>query len=100
MNNSEIESWVADVARYTRPAAVHWCNGSREEADELIRPMRASGTLERLDEARHPRSFLYSSWLAEHERGETHLAKLEDKLPCATWAEHRSFRDRLRASIS
>lgn len=61
MTNTEIESWVADVAGRTKPAAVHWCDGRRGEADELAMGMLANGTLERLDEARYPRSFLHRS---------------------------------------
>src|SRR5688572_6150390 len=61
MRNTEIESWVADVAGHTKPAAIHWCDGTQREADELTERMLASGTLVRLDEARHPRSFLHRS---------------------------------------
>lgn len=52
MRNTDIELWVADVARHTRPAAIHWCDGSREEADELTKRMLATGALERLDSGR------------------------------------------------
>jgi phosphoenolpyruvate carboxykinase (GTP) len=61
MRNPEIEAWVTETARHTKPAAIHWCNGSQEEAEQLTKEMLASGTLERLDDARHPRSFLHRS---------------------------------------
>ena len=61
MRKNEIESWVADVAGHTKPAAVHWCDGSLAEAEELTKRMLASGTLLALDEARHPRSYLHRS---------------------------------------
>jgi phosphoenolpyruvate carboxykinase (GTP) len=61
MRNTEIESWVADVAGHTKPATIHWCDGSEAEREELTRRMLADGTLERLDERRYPRSFLHRS---------------------------------------
>jgi phosphoenolpyruvate carboxykinase (GTP) len=61
MRNTEIKSWVADVAGHTKPAAIHWCNGSPEEAKELTNRMLVSGTLVQLDDSRHPRSFLHRS---------------------------------------
>ncbi len=61
MRNIEIESWVADVAGHTKPAAIHWCDGSAQEAEELTKRMLASGTLLPLDEARYPRSYLHRS---------------------------------------
>jgi len=41
MRNTEIESWVADVAGHTKPAAIHWCDGSPAEAEELTKLMQA-----------------------------------------------------------
>jgi phosphoenolpyruvate carboxykinase (GTP) len=40
------------------------------------------------------------SWLAELQQNEVFLGKLGERLPPALWDEHRSLRDRLRASIS
>lgn len=70
MRNSEIESWVADVAGHTKPGAIHWCDGSKEEGDELSKRMLANGTLERLDETRYPRSFLHRSHASDVARTE------------------------------
>ncbi|MDD5195235.1 MAG: phosphoenolpyruvate carboxykinase (GTP) [Candidatus Omnitrophica bacterium] len=33
---SEVEKWVEEVARQTEPKAVHWCDGSEQEARRLI----------------------------------------------------------------
>lgn len=89
MSNRELESWVADVARHTKPGAIYWCDGSRQEADELAELMLANGTLERLDEARYPRSFLHRSHPSDVARTEnlTYICskKKEDAGPTNNW---------------
>ncbi|MDF2691801.1 MAG: Phosphoenolpyruvate carboxylase [Labilithrix sp.] len=61
MKNHEVESWVADASGHLKPAAIHWCDGSDQEAQELTRRLLANGEAERLDEQRFPRSLLHRS---------------------------------------
>jgi phosphoenolpyruvate carboxykinase (GTP) len=56
-----LQRWVEDVARLTRPDAVHWCDGSDAEYAALIAGMEADGTLIRLDETTNPGSWLHRS---------------------------------------
>ena len=56
-----LNDWVAQVAALTRPAAIHWCDGSDAENEALIARMLADGTLEKLNEQTHPGSFLHRS---------------------------------------
>ena len=56
-----LNRWVDDVARLTRPARIHWCDGSDAENAALVAQMEADGTLVRLNEATHPRSWLHRS---------------------------------------
>jgi phosphoenolpyruvate carboxykinase (GTP) len=89
MRNTEIESWVADAAGHTKPAAIHWCNGSEDEAAELTKRMLASGALVELDGARFPRSFLHRSNPTDVARTEnlTFICskKKEDAGPTNNW---------------
>jgi phosphoenolpyruvate carboxykinase (GTP) len=39
-----VRGWVAEVASLTRPDAVHWCDGSMAERDELYAELATSGT--------------------------------------------------------
>ena len=41
-----LNQWVAEVARLTRPDAIHWCDGSDAENAALIDKMLADGTLQ------------------------------------------------------
>ena len=56
-----LQRWVDDVARLTRPDAVHWCDGSDAEHAALVAKMEADGTLIRLNETTNPGSWLHRS---------------------------------------
>jgi phosphoenolpyruvate carboxykinase (GTP) len=56
-----LNDWIAEVAALTRPDAIHWCDGSDAENDALVARMEADGTLVRLNEQTHPRSWLHRS---------------------------------------
>ena len=56
-----LNAWVAEVARLTQPARIHWCDGSDSEYAELIAQMQADGTLLPLNAETHPDSWLHRS---------------------------------------
>lgn len=56
-----LNTWVAEVARLTRPQAVHWCDGSEAEYRALLARMQADGTLLPLNPDTHPDSYLHRS---------------------------------------
>lgn len=50
--------WVADIAALTKPADIQWCDGSEEENQRLLELMIANGTMVKLNEQKHPNSYL------------------------------------------
>ena len=56
-----LEHWVNDVAALTRPARVHWCDGSDAEYRALVKQMLESGTLIELNQQTHPGCYLHRS---------------------------------------
>ena len=60
-NLEALNQWVLEVARLTRPARIHWCDGSDAENDALIKQMQADGTLIKLNQDTHPNSYLHRS---------------------------------------
>jgi phosphoenolpyruvate carboxykinase (GTP) len=60
------------VAELTQPDAVHWCDGSAEEYDELCERLITAGTFERLSDAKRPNSY--------HSRSDPDdVARVEDR---------------------
>src|SRR6201991_1055386 len=57
-SHRQLLSWVEEVAELTQPDAIHWCDGSAEEYDELCQALVDAGTFERLSEAKRPNSYL------------------------------------------
>jgi phosphoenolpyruvate carboxykinase (GTP) len=53
--------WVDDVAALTRPAKIHWCDGSEAEYQSLVQQMLADGTLLELNQQTHPGCYLHRS---------------------------------------
>ena len=56
-----LNQWVEEVARLTRPDAIHWCDGSEAERERLTALMLASGDLHALNPDTHPNCYLHRS---------------------------------------
>jgi phosphoenolpyruvate carboxykinase (GTP) len=56
--NERLLTWVQEIAELTEPEAIHWCDGSAEEYDELCQRLVEAGTFERLSDAKRPNSYL------------------------------------------
>ena len=84
-----LERWVNEVAARTRPAKIHWCDGSQAEYQQLVKEMLADGTLIELNQETHPGCYLHRSNPSDVARVE-HLTfvcheKQEDAGPNNHW---------------
>ena len=59
--NIDLLRWVDDTARLTKPASIHWCDGTQGEYDSFIHQMLKDGTLVELNQKSHPNCYLHRS---------------------------------------
>ncbi|MBW2241098.1 MAG: phosphoenolpyruvate carboxykinase (GTP) [Deltaproteobacteria bacterium] len=99
-SNARLLAWVDEIAALTQPDSVRWCDGSQAEYDEMFELMLASGTAERLDDAKRPGSYLVLSDPADVARVEdrTYICceKEEDAGPTNNWRDPVEMKETLR----
>ena len=99
--NKHLLRWVEKMAELTRPAAIHWVDGSQEEYDQLSEQMVASGTFFRLNQELWP-----GCYLARSDPGD--VARVEDRTficslskdsagPTNNWENPYDMRRKLKA---
>src|SRR5829696_6361078 len=97
--NTTLLDWVDRVAELTKPADVHWCDGSSEEYDSLCQKLIDAGTFERLSETERPNSYLARSDPADVARVEDRTfictPRAEDAGPTNNWRDP----DEMRAEL-
>jgi phosphoenolpyruvate carboxykinase (GTP) len=72
VKNAKLIAWVADMVALCKPAAVHWCDGSDAEYQQLCQRLVDAGTFTKLNPAKRPNSFLACS-------DPTDVARVEDR---------------------
>jgi len=99
--NAKLLDWVGEVAELTQPDAIHWCDGSEEEYEQLARTLIEAGTFERLSEEKRPNSFLALSDPGDVARVEDRTficsESEDDAGPTNNWREPEEMRETLRA---
>src|SRR5258708_12855716 len=70
--NPGLLKWVEKMAQLTRPAAIHWVDGSAEENEALCAQMVAGGTFTKLNEELWP-----GCYYARSDAGD--VARVEDR---------------------
>ena len=71
-SNRKLMDWVEEVARLTTPEAIYWCDGSKDEYQQMLDLMVEGGTAEWLDKAKRSNSVLIRSDPAD-------VARVEDR---------------------
>ncbi len=97
--NKNLIKWVEETAALTTPDRIHWCDGSQEEADTLLKEMVASGMATKLNENLRPNSFLFRSDPTDVARMENRTficsQKPQDAGPTNNWVNPAQMRAEL-----
>ena len=99
--NDHLVRWVEKIAELTKPDAIHWVDGSREEYDMLCAQMVESGTFTKLNQKLWPGCFY-----ARSDPGD--VARVEDRTficslskdsagPTNNWVDPYEMRRKLKS---
>ena len=92
--------WVGKMTEMFQPDAVHWCDGSNEEAETLFAEMVQKGTAIKLNPAKRPNSYLFRSDPRDVARVEKRTficsASKDEAGPTNNWEEPRAMRHKLQ----
>ncbi len=59
--NAKLQAWVDEVAKMCQPDSIHWCDGSAEENEKLLKMMVDSGAATPLNPEKRPGCYLFRS---------------------------------------
>jgi phosphoenolpyruvate carboxykinase (GTP) len=100
-NNVHLLNWVEKMAALTKPAAIHWVDGSLEEDEQLKSEMVAAGTFIKLNEELWPGCYYARSHPSDVARVEdrTFICSLSKDAagPTNNWEEPYAMRRKLRS---
>jgi phosphoenolpyruvate carboxykinase (GTP) len=103
-SNPNLLKWVAKMASLTKPAGIHWVDGSQDEYDALCAQMVASGTAVKLNEKLWPGCLYVRSDPGDVARVEdrTFICSLskDNAGPTNNWEDPYVMRKRLKGLFS
>jgi phosphoenolpyruvate carboxykinase (GTP) len=99
-SHQELLSWISEITELCTPQDVRWCDGSKDEYDELCGILVSKGTFIRLNPAKRPNSFACFSDPSDVARIEDRTficsRRKEDAGPTNHWVDPKQMKQTLQ----
>jgi phosphoenolpyruvate carboxykinase (GTP) len=99
VSHTELNKWIKELAEHCKPDQIRWCDGSKEEYDEMCNLLVEKGTFIKLNPAKRPNSFACFSDPSDVARVEdrTYICsrKKEDSGPTNNWVDPKEMKQTL-----
>lgn len=103
VTHSGLRDWVRQIADLCNPDRIHWCDGSKQEYDNLCQQLVEKGTFIKLNEKKRPGSYACFSDPSDVARIEDRTficsRRRENAGPTNNWVDPREMKQTMRTLL-